>query len=253
MKRRQFIATTAAAASTLAAPVVHAADAVKTINFTPQADLALLDPVFTTGLVTRNHGFLVFDQLYGLDESFNPQPQMVDGHVVDNDGKTWTITVRDGLVFHDGQKVLARDAVASIKRWGKIDAFGQNLMAVTDDLSATSDKTFVFKLKKPFPLLPTALAKPSSYCPVMPERFASQPVNVQITEMVGSGPFRFIASERLAGDRAVYEKFTGYVPRPSGTPSFAAGPKVVYVDRVVWHTITDTATAASALQQDEID
>jgi peptide/nickel transport system substrate-binding protein len=181
MKRRQFLATTAATAATLAAPAVHAADAVKTINFTPQADLALLDPVFTTGLVTRNHGFLVFDQLYGLDESFNPQPQMVEGHVVESDGKTWTITLRDGLVFHDGQKVLARDAVASIQRWGKIDAFGQNLMAVTDELTATSDKTFQFKLKKPFPLLPTALAKPSSYCPVMPERLAKTPVSVQIT------------------------------------------------------------------------
>ncbi len=253
MKRRQFLATTAATAATLAAPAIHAADAVKTINFTPQADLALLDPVFTTGLVTRNHGFLVFDQLYGLDESFNPQPQMVEGHVVESDGKTWTITLRDGLVFHDGQKVLARDAVASIMRWGKIDAFGQNLLAVTDELTATSDKTFVFKLKKPFPLLPTALAKPSSYCPVMPERLAKTPVNVQVTEMVGSGPFRFIASERLAGDRAVYEKFTGYVPRPSGAPSFAAGPKIVYVDRVVWHTIPDASTAASALQQGEID
>jgi peptide/nickel transport system substrate-binding protein len=250
MKRRQLLA---AAAATLAAPAVRAADGAKTIHFTPQADLALLDPVFTTGLVTRNHGFLVFDQLYGLDGSFNPQPQMVDGHVIDNDGRTWTITLRDGLVFHDGQKVLARDAVASIQRWCKTDAFGQNLMAVTDELAATDDKTFRFRLKKPFPLLPAALAKPSSFCPVMPERLATVPVNVQVTEMVGSGPFRFNAAERLAGARAVYEKFDGYVPRPSGTPSFAAGPKVVYVDRVEWHTIPDASTAASALQQGEID
>ena len=252
MRRRQFLAATAAA-TTLAAPAVRAANAATTIKFTPQADLALLDPVFTTGLVTRNHGMMVYDQLYGLDESFNPQPQMVDGHVVDNDGKTWTITLRDGLTFHDGEKVRAADAVASIQRWGKTDAFGQNLMAVTDELTATSDKTLVFKLKKPFPLLPAALAKPSSFCPVMPERFAKQPVNVQVTDMVGSGPFRFIANERLAGARAVYEKFTGYVPRPSGTPSFAAGPKAVYVDRVEWHTIPDASTAASALQQGEID
>ncbi len=251
MRRRQFLAATAAAS--LAAPAVRAAGAAKTIKFTPQADLALLDPVFTTGLVTRNHGMMVYDQLYGLDDSFNPQPQMVDGHVVENDGKTWTLTLRDGLMFHDGEKVRAADAVASIQRWGKTDAFGQNLMAVTDELTATSDKTLVFKLKKPFPLLPAALAKPSSFCPVMPERFAKQPVSVQVTDMVGSGPFRFIASERMAGAQAVYEKFSGYVPRPSGTPSFAAGPKIVYVDRVEWHTIPDASTAASALQQGEID
>jgi peptide/nickel transport system substrate-binding protein len=253
MKRRDLLATAAAGAVILAAPAVRAADAAKVVKFVPQADLALLDPVFTTGLVTRNHGFLVYDQLYGLDEGFSPQPQMVEGHVVEDSGKTWKITLRPGLRFHDGSPVLARDAVASIQRWMQTDAFGQNLRAVTDELSAPSDNVFQFRLKKPFPLLPTALAKPSSYCPVMPERLAKTPVNVQVTEMVGSGPFRFIANERMAGSLAVYEKFDGYVPRPSGTPSFAAGPKIAYVDRVEWHTIPDAATAAAALQAGEVD
>jgi peptide/nickel transport system substrate-binding protein len=132
MKRRDLLATTAAGAAILAAPAVRAADAAKVVKFVPQADLALLDPVFTTGLVTRNHGFLVYDQLYGLDESFSPQPQMVEGHVVEDSGKTWKITLRPGLRFHDGSPVLARDAVASIQRWMQTDAFGQNLRAVTD-------------------------------------------------------------------------------------------------------------------------
>ena len=250
MRRRDFIA---ASAAVLAAPAVRAAGGPKTIKFAPQADLALLDPVFTTGLVTRNHGFLVFDQLYGLDDNFEPQPQMVEGHVIDDGGKTWTLTLRDGLKFHDGEKVLARDAVASISRWMQIDAFGQNLRAVTDEMTATSDNTLRFRLKKPFPLLTAALAKPSSFCPIMPERLARTPVSTQITEMVGSGPFRFVASERLAGSLAVYSKFDGYVPRPNGTPSFAAGPKVVHVDRVEWHTIPDASTAAAALQSGEID
>jgi len=255
MKRRNFLAKSAAAlaASRLAAPNLAAAQNRSTLKFVPQSDLALLDPVFTTGLVTRNHGFLVYDQLYGLDESFSPQPQMVAGHVVEDDGKTWTMTLRDGMTFHDGTPVLARDAVASIDRWTKTDAFGQNVRAVTDEMSAVSDKTFRFRLKKPFPLLTAALAKPSSFCPVMPERLSKTPPNVQVTEMVGSGPFRFIAAERVSGSLAVYEKFTGYVPRSGGTPSFTAGPKIAYLDRVEWHTIPDAATAAAALQTGEVD
>jgi peptide/nickel transport system substrate-binding protein len=253
MKRRDLLASAAAGAAILSAPAVRAADATKVVKFVPQADLALLDPVFTTGLVTRNHGFMVYDQLYGLDEGFAPQPQMVEGHVVEDGGKTWKITLRPGLRFHDGSPVLARDAVASIQRWMGTDAFGQNLRAVTDELSAPSDTVFQFRLKKPFPLLPSALAKPSSFCPVMPERLAKTPFNVQVTEMVGSGPFRFVANERMAGSLAVYEKFGGYVPRPSGTPSFAAGPKIAYVNRVEWHTIPDAATAAAALQAGEVD
>lgn len=251
MKRRDVLATAAAAAASLSAPA--RAQPRKVVKFVPQADLALLDPVFTTGLVTRNHGFMVYDQLYGLDDNFLPQPQMVEGHVVENDGKTWKLTLREGLKFHDGTPVLARDAVASIKRWMQIDAFGQTLRGVTDDLSAISDKVIQFRLKKPFPLLPTALAKPSAFCPVLPERLASNPPSVQVTEMVGSGPFRYIASERVAGARNVYEKFDGYVPRSSGTPSFAAGPKVVHIDRVEWVTLPDAATAAAALQAGEVD
>jgi peptide/nickel transport system substrate-binding protein len=253
MKRRDLLKTTAAAAATLSMPRIAAAQGSKTIHFVPQADLALLDPVFTSGLVTRNHGMMVYDQLYGLDESFTPQPQMVEGHVIEDDGKTWKITLREGMKFHDGTPVLARDAVASIDRWTRIDAFGQNVRAATDEMSAPSDRVIQFRLKKPFPLLATALAKPSSFCPILPERLAQTPGTTQITDMTGSGPFRFIAGERVAGSRAVYEKFAGYVPRPSGTPSFAAGPKIVHVDRVEWHTIPDAATAAAALQAGEID
>jgi len=250
MKRRDFLAGAAGAAS-LSAPA--GAQPAKVVKFVPQADLALLDPVFTTGLVTRNHGFMVFDQLYGLDDSFTPQPQMVEGHVIENDGKTWKLTLREGLRFHDGTPVLARDAVASINRWTQTDAFGQTLRATTEELSAPSDRVIQFRLKKPFPLLPTALAKPSAFCPVMPERLANTPFNQQVSEMVGSGPFRYIAGERVAGARNVYEKFAGYVPRSSGTPSFAAGPKVVHIDRVEWVTLPDAATTAAALQAGEVD
>ena len=253
MKRRDLLTTTAGAVATLAMPNLAAAQNKTTVRFVPQSDLALLDPVFNTALVTRNHGFLVYDQLYGLDDSLQPQPQMVAGHVIENDGRQWTMTLREGMTFHDGTPVLARDAIASIVRWAKNDPFGQNVMAVTDELSAPSDRVIQFKLKKPFPLLSTALAKPSSYCPVLPERLARTPANQQVTEMVGSGPFRFIAGERMSGSLAVYEKFTGYVPRPDGTPSFAAGPKRVYIDRVEWHTIPDASTAASALQRGEVD
>ena len=247
MKRRTLLA------AALATPSLAAAQNRSTVRFVPQADLTLLDPVFNTALVTRNHGFLVFDQLYGLDDTLQPQPQMVEGHVVGDDGRTWTMTLRDGLVFHDGSKVLARDAVASIERWAKNDPFGQNVRAVTDELAAVDDRTFRFRLKKPFPLLTTALAKPSSYCPVMPERLARTSASQQVTEMVGSGPFRFIAAERVSGVRAVYERFAGYVPRAGGEASFAAGPKRAYVDRVEWITMPDPATAAAALQNGEID
>ena len=171
MHRRAFLAATTAA---LAMPRLGNAQAAKPLRFVPEADLALLDPVVTTSYQTRDHGFMVFDTLYGQDNAYRIRPQMVEGHVVENDGLTWNLTLREGLKFHDGQRVLARDAVASIQRWGKRDAFGQSLMAAVDEISAPDDRTLQFRLKTPFPLLPDALGHYSpSMCPIMPARLAA--------------------------------------------------------------------------------
>ena len=153
--RRGFLAGAAA----LAAPHIMAAAEQRVLKFVPQADLAAVDPVFTSAYVTRNHGYLAFDTLYGMDEHYRPQPQMVAGHSIDDDGRTWTFTLRDGLQFHDGTPVLGRDAAASIRRWCKRDTFGQALLAATDEIDAPTDRTLRFRLKRRFPLLPNALAK----------------------------------------------------------------------------------------------
>jgi peptide/nickel transport system substrate-binding protein len=254
MDRRQILATGAAAAASFALPRIARAANPKVLRFIPQADLAVLDPVWTTAYVTRNHGMLVFDQLFGQDGSYKAQPQMVKGFTTSADGKTWTLTLRDGLRFHDNTPVLARDCVASVSRWGKRDAFGQALMAATDELSATDDKTITFRLKRPFPLLPDALGKAGvSMCPIMPERLAKTDPFTQVTEMVGSGPYRFLANERVPGAKVVYARFEGYVPRPDGAPALTSGPKVAKFDRVEWNVIPDAATALGALQSGEAD
>jgi peptide/nickel transport system substrate-binding protein len=252
MNRRHFLTT--AAAAVLAAPGLARAANQRVLKFVPHADLAVLDPMWTTATVTRNHAFLVFDTLFGQDNSYGAVPQMAAGAVSENDGRLWKITLRPGLKFHDGERVLARDCVASLQRWGKRDAFGQALMAATDELSAIDDVTIQFRLKKPFPMLTAALGKCTAFVPViMPERLAKTDAFTQITEMVGSGPFRFVASERMAGARAVYERFADYRPREDGRPEWTAGPKVAHFDRIEWTIIPDPATAAAALQSGEID
>ena len=255
MKRRTLLHTgTAALAIGLARPNIARSAGTRVLRFIPQGDLAVLDPIWTTAYVTRHHGMMVFDTLYGSDGKFDPQPQMVEGATTSSDGKGWKLTLRDGLNFHDGTPVLARDCVASISRWGKRDAFGQALMAATDELSAPDDKTIQFRLKQPFPLLPAALGKVGvNICPMMPERLANTDPFKQVTEMVGSGPFRFKADERVAGARVAYERNEKYVPRPSGTPDWTAGPKIVNFDRVEWTVIPDAATAMGALQSNEAD
>ena len=249
MRRRTLLATGLAASL---APAIVRAQSKTTLKIIPYADLALLDPA-VSAFITRNHVLMVFDTLFGVDEQGVIQPQMLDGHTVDPGGLTWTLTLRPGQTFHDGTPVLARDCVASIKRWWVADSFGQALAAATDDVAALDDRTIRFRLRRPFHLLPDALAHPTNtMCAIMPERLANTPATARLTEMVGSGPFRYLAAERVPGARNHYARFENYVPR-QGTPSFTAGPRVAHFDRVEWITTPDPGTQIAALRNGEVD
>jgi peptide/nickel transport system substrate-binding protein len=220
----------------------------------PQVDLTLLDPHFAPSLVTRNHAYLVYDMLYGIDDVAQPRRQMAAGHVIEDDGKTWKITLREGLRFHDGEKVLARDVVASLKRWAKRDVYAISSFSQVDDLSAISDNVLQFRLNRPFRLLADLLGKPNPFAPaIMPERLALTDPSQQVKEIIGSGPYRFVMSERVPGSLAVYERNAAYKPRSDGPPVGTIGPKIANFERVEWHTILDASTAAAALQSGEVD
>lgn len=257
IRRRQFLKGSAAlAGATLAAGFgrrSYAQASSKVLKFVPQADLAVADPFGSPAYVTRNHAMMVYDMLYAVDANFKAQPQMVEGHTTENDGKVWKLTLRGGLKFHDGEPVRGRDVAASLNRWIGQDSFSIAFKPFVDEISGADDKTVVFRLNKPFPMLPDVLGKavPRS-TGIMPERIAAADPTKPVTEIIGSGPFRYVASERVPGSLNVYEKFTDYMPRQEA-PSNLAGGKIVHFDRVEWHTIPDPATAAAALQAGEVD
>jgi peptide/nickel transport system substrate-binding protein len=251
IRRRTF---TAGIAAVLAVPSIARGAAKAPLKFIPQSDLTILDPIVTTVYTARNHGYMVFDTLFGMDSAYQIQPQMLDGYVVEDDGKRWKLRLRDGLLWHDGEKVTARDCVASIRRWAPRDGIGALLMARTDELSATDDRTIQFRLKKPFHILPYALGKISTpMCAMMPERLANTDAFKAVSEMVGSGPFRFKADEWVSGSLAVYTKFDRYQPRQEISTGWTAGGKFVHFDRVEWHVSPDDGTSASAMQTGEMD
>jgi len=207
ISRRQVVrgATAAAAAMTLGVPSVRAQKGRQTLRFVAEADLKILDPIWTTAYITRNHGYLVYDTLFGTDEHLRVRPQMVDRTTVSEDGMKYTFTLRDGLRWHDGQPVHPEDCVESLKRWGKRDRFGRLLMAHTGKMAPLDKKTFTLELAEPYSPVLEAIGKPSSNVPfMMPARIAAAPVEEQITEVVGSGPFKFVKDEWRPGDQVVY-------------------------------------------------
>jgi peptide/nickel transport system substrate-binding protein len=253
MRRRELFRAAGASLAALAAPRIGRAERPNKLVFAPAADLTLLDPVVTGNRPTRNHAYLVFDTLYGIDTSWTAQPQMIEGHQVEKNGLIWTLTLRDGLHFHDKEPVLARDVVASIRRFAARISFADALMAATEELSAPDDRTVRFRLKHQFPHLPEALAGPGSIVPaIMPERIAAASPFKPVSEIVGSGPYCFLPDEHISGARAAYERFALYQPRSDGTRGFTSGPKIAHFDRVEWLTL-ETFSAMAALHAGEID
>jgi len=253
MHRRRFIATAAGLVAAGAAPPRARAADPRVLRFMPQANLTALDPIWTTAAVTLNHGCYVFDTLYGLDNALRVRPQMAEGHSVSDDGRVWRIRLRPGLRWHDGEPVLARDCAASLERWSRRDTFGQSLSRIVEEWGAEDDRTIRIRLQKPFPLFLDALAKTAAVMPfMMPERLAKTDPFKQVTEMTGSGPYRFLADEYVSGSRMAYAKFEGYVPREEAAERTAGG-KRAHFQRIEWHVMPDAATAAAALQSGEMD
>ena len=220
------------------------------LKFVPYTNLIVMDPVWSISIVGLVHAYMTCDQLYGIDENYLPRPQMASGHEVSSNGLRWRFTLRDGLVFHDGEKVRSHDCVASIARWAKRDPFGVKMAALMDKMAVIDDRSFEIRLKRPYAHLLYGLG--ATTCFIRPERLAKTDAFTAITEQTGSGPFKFLADEFLTGARAAYVHHTGYVPRQEPAKMWSGG-KVAHFGRVEWHILPDPATAAAALQKGEVD
>ena len=226
----------------------------KVLRIVPHSNLAILDPIWTTAYMSRNHGYMIYDTLFGSDEKNQVKPQMVESWSVSPDNRLWTFKLRKGLEFHDGKPVTGEDVTASLARWGKRDAMGTALMTFVDRMDSPAPDTFRIFLREQCGFVLEALGKPSSNVPfIMPKRIAETDAFKQIEEHIGSGPYMFVKDQFKPGDKSVYVRNPKYVPRKE-PPSGSTGGKNVYVERVEWNlALRDAQAQVSALQKGEVD
>lgn len=255
ISRRDLIKAGLVAGTTVSIPSVlqaqTAPSAARTVRMVMNGDLRVFDPVFTTATITGNHGYAIYDTLFSLNSKFAPKPQMIGKWGISDDNKTYTFELRDGLAWHDGAPVTAADCVASVRRWGQVDAGGRLVLARAQDISKKDEKTFTIALKEPLPLLITILGSGQPLF-IMREKDAARPSNEQVTANIGSGPLKFNEALAKPGASFTYDRNDNYVPRDEPSDGFA-GAKIVKVDRVIWENIADKQTAFAALQAGEID
>ncbi len=251
MARGRFLWVCALAAAI--GGTIAPAEAQKTLKVVQHSDLKILDPIWSTAYIVRNHGYLIYDTLFALDAKLQPQPQMAESLAMSDDGLTATIKLRDGLNWHDGKPVTAEDCIASLKRWAARDGMAQKMSEFIAEYRVVDERTFQIVLKEKYGALLETLAKQSGLAPfIMPKRVAETDPFKQISETVGSGPFIFKADEWKPGEKAIYVKNPAYKPR-SEPASGLAGGKLALVDRIEMIWIPDVQVQVNALKQGEID
>lgn len=256
MKRRTFLRGTAGAGvvTALAAPVARAQSArEKTLRLAPVTALSSVDTVFNTSLVTTSHGYAVYDTLFGFTGKREITPQMAEGYSLEDGGRTYVIKLRNGLKFHNGEPVRAQDAVQSLKRWAGRETFGQTVAKFVDNWGTPDDRTIRITLTQPIPIFLEAITRGSASVPfILPEHIAKTDPYTQITDATGSGPFKFLKGEFIAGQFAAYARNPEYVPA-QGAPDWTSGGKIAHFERIEWQAVPEQATAAAALKSGEID
>ena len=225
----------------------------KVLRVVPQGEVKVFDPHQSQVNLTSMHVALVYDTLFSWDADMAPRPQLVESWTVSDDKLLYSFTLRDGLKFSDGSKLTTRDVVATLKRLFLRDSQIQSLAQRVTALEAVDDRSFTLRLKEPFRFVEFLLGGSNGVAGgIMREKEAMTDPFTPISEIVGSGPFRFVKAEYQPAARIVYEKNPYYIPR-NEPPSGFAGGKVAKVDRVEFVIIPDAAVAVGALRNGEVD
>ena len=252
MKRRSFLKAVGAAGIPTSFAIAQP-ESSRTLRFVPQANLSLLDPIFTTAQPTVNHGWAIYDLLFGINAKLEAKPQMAEGYTVSEDERTYVIKLRDGLKFHNGEPVRAQDCAPSLKRWAARETIGQTIWQYVDECVAADDRTVKITLKRPIPIFIQAIARGgASVAFMMPEHVAKTDPFKQISDTTGSGPYKFVPGEFVPGAHSAYARNANYVPRQEPA-EWTAGGKVAHFERIEWRIIPDSGTASAALQAGEVD
>ncbi len=211
-----------------------------------------LDVMLTTADVASVIGRHIFETLYAWDSTFTPRPLLADSDRVEDDGKTIVIKLREGIRFHNGKEMTAKDVVASMDRWGKFGARGKLLMAAATSVGATGAYEVTLKLSAPNGAWRNLVADVNGGLVIYPEEIASNAGNkpIEQKDYIGTGPYKFV--EWRPNRYVEVERFDGYKPRPEKGDGYS-GARVANFDKIRFIPVPDVGTRVSGVQAGDYD
>jgi peptide/nickel transport system substrate-binding protein len=208
-----------------------------------------LDEHQSTADIIALIGYCAYEGLFTYDETYQAIPELVETHTLSEDGLTHTMTLRKGVMFHNGEEMKAADAIASVERWGRISGVGQRLMEKTSELAQVDDYTIEFRLSEPYGTILIGLAHNTQACTIHPKSILDAAGDEPMTnpdQYIGTGPYRLIEWQRDAAMR--FERFDDYISSSEDGPKGYGGTKYAYADAIEFIPVPDEAARVAGLQ-----
>jgi len=229
-----------------------AAGAATTFRYATIAEPPSLDQQVLTSDQATTIAQHVFEGLYTFNKSYDPVPMLVEKESISADGKTITLTLRQGVKFHNGKEMTSADVVASLNRWGKYGVRGPVLFDHIEKVDAPSKYSVRLLFKDVFAPWKTLLAFINGGPVIYPKEVADSATKQPIPEnqYIGTGPYRFV--ERNPGRYILLEKFADYVSR-TDAPDGYGGKRVAQFDRIQFIPVSDVGTRVNGVKAGDYD
>ncbi|HUN46246.1 MAG TPA: ABC transporter substrate-binding protein [Stellaceae bacterium] len=226
-------------AAALVAAGTGAAMAQTTLKIGLQEDPDILDPTLGRTFVGRIIFASVCDKLFDITPDLKIVPQLATGYKWGDDGKSLTITLRQGVVFHDGEPMNAAAVKATLERYLTFPASTRKVeISAIQGIDVVDDHTVKLALAAPFSPLVAALADRAGM--ILSPKAAAAEGDKFGNHPVCAGPYKFV--ERVAQDRIVVEKFDKYWDKDK-----------IHIDKIVFQPIPDNSVRVANLRSGGLD
>lgn len=210
-------------------------------------ELPTIDWQFGTAAITS--GFVashIFEGLFAIDGKLQTKPMLAEGFTVSGDRRTYTITLRRGVMFHHGREMTAEDVVASLNRWGRLSTNGRVVYQSVGSVTAPNPTTVVIKLTEAYAPLITVLGWPVQAAVIYPKEVVEESPTTPVRRFIGTGPYRL--TEHVRDRHYRLDRFDQYSAR-SEQPDGMSGRKNAYLDTILFLPVTDPAVRIAGLQR----
>jgi len=219
------------------------------LNVAITANPPSLDVHSVNSNIVAGIGTHIYEPLFALNGNYEPTPVLAEGYEVDETGLVYTITLRQGVKFHNGQEMTADDVVASMTRWLELSSKANTLIGGTV-FEKVDDYTVKMTVNQASSDIMLVLAGPIQFAAIYPKSVVDTATAEGISEYIGTGPYKLADWKQ---DQYVQITRNADYQGVEGAASGFTGTKSASTENIFFRVVTDNSTRIAGVQTGEYD